>query len=48
LTQIKNGGAPRTSLHRVIAQSQNNPDGTADIEEHPTAAFVVGAGNANT
>jgi hypothetical protein len=31
-----------------IAHSQNKPGGTAEIGEHRTSAFVVGAGNANT
>jgi hypothetical protein len=30
-----------------ITHSQNKIDGTGDITEHPTPAFVVGAGNAN-
>jgi hypothetical protein len=35
------------AMAAFISDSQNKPDGTAGNTEHPTSAFVVGAGNSN-
>jgi hypothetical protein len=47
-SQQHEGRNPRRALRLFILRSKNKIDGTADIEEHRTSPFVVGAGNADT